>query len=151
MRKPIIALIYDFDRTLCTKDMQEYGFIPNLGMTPREFWSEVNDMTDKKEMDNILAYMYKMVEKARDKHIAISYDTFKELGGGIEYFEGVDTWFDRINAYALSLGVRVEHLSYLQVLKRLLRERLLQSILSEYMLVSFYMITMAQYNGLKLY
>ena len=109
MRKPIIALIYDFDRTLCTKDMQEYGFIPNLGMTPREFWSEVNDMTDKKEMDNILAYMYKMVEKARDKHIAISYDTFKELGGGIEYFEGVDTWFDRINAYALSLGVRVEH------------------------------------------
>ena len=67
MRKPIIAFIYDFDRTLCTKDMQEYGFIPNLGMTPREFWSEVNDMTDKKEMDNILTYMYKMVEKTRNK------------------------------------------------------------------------------------
>ena len=24
--KPIIALMYDFDKTLCTKDMQEYTF-----------------------------------------------------------------------------------------------------------------------------
>ena len=26
--RPIVAMMYDFDRTLCTKDMQEYGFIP---------------------------------------------------------------------------------------------------------------------------
>ena len=33
MQKPVIAMIYDFDKTLCTKDMQEYGFIPSLGMS----------------------------------------------------------------------------------------------------------------------
>ena len=37
-KKPIIALIYDFDKTLCTDDMQNYSFIPNLGMTPQEFF-----------------------------------------------------------------------------------------------------------------
>ena len=30
-KKPVVAIMYDFDKTLCTKDMQEYTFIPNLG------------------------------------------------------------------------------------------------------------------------
>lgn len=33
--KPIIALLYDFDKTLCTTDMEDYAFIPALGYTPR--------------------------------------------------------------------------------------------------------------------
>ena len=37
MSKPTIAIIYDFDKTLCTTDMQEYDFIKNLGMTSDEF------------------------------------------------------------------------------------------------------------------
>lgn len=55
--RPIVAMMYDFDRTLCTKDMQEYGFIPAIKMTAQEFWNEVNEMTDREKMDNILAYM----------------------------------------------------------------------------------------------
>ena len=35
---PIVALIYDFDKTLSPKDMQEYSFIPGLGMEPDAFW-----------------------------------------------------------------------------------------------------------------
>ena len=38
MTKPIIALLYDFDKTLCTTDMEDYAFIPALGYTPAEFW-----------------------------------------------------------------------------------------------------------------
>ena len=40
MAKPIIALLYDFDKTLSPTDMQEYDFIKNLGMSPKEFWDE---------------------------------------------------------------------------------------------------------------
>ena len=40
--KPIIAIMYDFDKTLCTKDMQDYGFIPSLGLTAEQFWSFAN-------------------------------------------------------------------------------------------------------------
>ena len=109
MKKPVAAIIYDFDKTLCTKDMQEYAFIPALGMTASAFWSEVNAMTDREEMDNILAYMYQMVEKAKDRKIPVTRETFREMGKQIEYFSGVTTWFERINAYAEKAGVSVEH------------------------------------------
>lgn len=67
MKKPIVALIYDFDKTLYTKDMQEYGFISSIDMNSSEFWKEVKDLTDRENMDGILAYMFKMIEKAREK------------------------------------------------------------------------------------
>ncbi len=108
-RKPIVALMYDFDKTLCTKDMQEYGFISKMGMESEDFWKEVNDFTNQKEMDNILAYMYKMVDKARKKEVKITRDDFIALGKDVEYFAGVLTWFDRINTYADELGLEVEH------------------------------------------
>lgn len=109
MKKPIVAIMYDFDKTLCTKDMQEYAFIPALGMSSSAFWGEVNSMTDSEEMDNILAYMYKMVEKAKEKKVPITRDTFQEMGSKVEYFDGVKTWFERINTYGEKVGVRVEH------------------------------------------
>ena len=109
MKKPVVAIMYDFDKTLCTKDMQEYAFIPALGMTAGDFWGEVNEMTDREEMDNILAYMFKMVEKAREKQIPITRQTFRDMGSHVEYFRGVPSWFDRINAFAEEAGVQVEH------------------------------------------
>lgn len=109
MKKPIAAIIYDFDKTLCTKDMQEYAFIPALGMTASDFWAEVNAMTDREEMDNILAYMYQMVEKAKGKQIPVTRETFHQMGSHVEYFSGVTTWFERINAYAEELGIQAEH------------------------------------------
>lgn len=109
MKKPIVAIMYDFDKTLCTKDMQEYAFIPALGMSSSAFWGEANALTDSEEMDNILAYMYKMVEKAREKKVPITRDTFREMGRSVEFFDGVLSWFDRINEYGDQAGVRIEH------------------------------------------
>ena len=57
-KKPIIALMYDFDKTLCTTDMQAYTFIPNLGMSADAFWKKASDLAENKKMDRILAYMY---------------------------------------------------------------------------------------------
>ena len=58
---PIVALMYDFDRTLCTKNMQGYSFIPSLGMTDGEFWDYTNELGLREHMDSVLAYMYAMV------------------------------------------------------------------------------------------
>ena len=109
MKKPRVAIMYDFDKTLCTKDMQEYGFIPSLGMSSSEFWKAAGELTDKEEMNNVLAYMYLMVDKARENKVRVKAKTFRKLGKDVEFFEGVNTWFDRINKYANEVGVRVEH------------------------------------------
>ena len=106
---PIVALMYDFDKTLCTKDMQEYGFIPELGMTPADFWREANGLTDSEGMDGILAYMFMMVKMSRQHEVRITREILNRLGEGIEFFPGVKTWFDRISAYGEEQGVKVEH------------------------------------------
>ena len=62
-RMPKIALMYDFDKTLCGKDMQEYSFIPSVGMKEKDFWEEANKISVKSNMDRILAYMLLMIKK----------------------------------------------------------------------------------------
>ncbi|MBQ9456499.1 MAG: haloacid dehalogenase-like hydrolase, partial [Thermoguttaceae bacterium] len=69
--KTTIALIYDFDKTLCTRDMQEYGFIPNIGVKAKDFWKRSAELTAELGMDSILAYMYTMVRSAQAARKAI--------------------------------------------------------------------------------
>ena len=109
MSKPIIALLYDFDKTLCTQDMQNYAFIPSLGMQPAEFWYEANTFGREEHMDGILAYMYTMLRKSREKGLSFSRGDLVEIGRSIVLFPGVQDWFARINAFGESLGVEVEH------------------------------------------
>lgn len=107
--KPIIAIIYDFDKTLTTTDMQNYNFIPALGMTPEEFWGETGKFSDKTGVERILSYMYMMIVKAREKGINLTKEFLYEQGKNMEYFDGVLTWFDRINEYGEKKGIKIEH------------------------------------------
>lgn len=109
MSKPTIAIMYDFDKTLCTTDMQEYDFIKNLGMTPSEFWGECSKLTKKNEMDKILAYMYVMIKMCRDKNIPLTREYLNNCGKNVVLYKGVSTWFNRIQNYADQIGVNVEH------------------------------------------
>ncbi|MCM1289532.1 MAG: haloacid dehalogenase-like hydrolase [Corallococcus sp.] len=109
MKKPIVAIIYDFDNTLSTKDMQEFTFIPSLGITPDEFWNMCDETSHKYEMDHILAYMYLMASMSKQKGIVLSQDELRKMGKGVKFFEGVKTWFKRINSYGENLGLEVRH------------------------------------------
>ena len=109
MSKPIIALLYDFDKTLCTQDMQNYAFIPSLGMEPKDFWLEANTFGWREHMDGILAYMYTMLRKSREKGLSLRREALVEMGRSIVLFPGVKEWFRRINAFGESLGVEIEH------------------------------------------
>ena len=79
-KKPIIALMYDFDKTLCGKDMQDYSFIPSIGMNSSEFWQEANKLATKTNMDKILAYMYLMIKTAKKNDVPITKEAFTKLG-----------------------------------------------------------------------
>lgn len=108
-KKPICAILYDFDSTLSPTDMQAYGFIPQMGMTPAEFWARTSEFSDKTGCEKILSYLYVMLEVAREKNIKVTREFLAECGKGIEFYPGVRTWFNRINEYGDKHGVTVEH------------------------------------------
>ena len=108
-KKPVIALMYDFDKTLCTNDMQNYSFVPSLGISPDEFWSEVSEFAKTNSMDGLLCYMFMMLKKAGSRDIPVRREDFVRLGEKIEYFPGVEGWFERINRYGEEAGVKIEH------------------------------------------
>ena len=107
--RPIIALLYDFDKTLCTTDMEDYTFIPSLGYTPSQFWQKANTFGRENRMDGLLAYMYTMIEECRAQGMTLNRDFLVQCGKAIQLFPGVREWFGRINAFGDSLGVTVEH------------------------------------------
>ena len=106
---PIIAFLYDFDKTLCTTDMEDYAFIPSLGYTPAEFWGRANAFGWENRMDGLLAYMYTMIQECAAQGIQLNRAFLNRCGQSIQLFPGVREWFARINAFGESLGVQVEH------------------------------------------
>ncbi len=106
---PTIAMMYDFDKTLTTKDMQEYTFIPKLGMHSEQFWQKSNTLARTQGMDRILAYMKVMLDESRMHQQPIRRSDFVNLGKELEFFPGVTTWFDRINALGRKLDLNIEH------------------------------------------
>ncbi len=109
MNKTIVAIIYDFDNTLSTKDMQEFTFIPSLGITADEFWAQCDKTSHEYNMDHILAYMYLMAKMSKQSGVPLSAEKLREMGKGVEFFDGVKEWFARINNFGASLGLEVRH------------------------------------------
>lgn len=108
-KQPIVAILYDFDKTLATDDMQNFSFIPALGMTSTDFWKETDQFAKKTEMEKILSYMYMMIEKCKEKGIPLTKEYLNKLGKEVKFYDGVTAWFKRINTYAEELGVKIEH------------------------------------------
>lgn len=105
-----VVFVYDFDKTLSPKDMQEYGFIESLGIfDPAEFWHLVDQTAKHHSMDRILAYMYLMIHESKKRGVAIKKEHFAEYGKNIELFNGVPGWFERISAFGKSQRLEIEH------------------------------------------
>ena len=108
-KRPIAAILYDFDSTLATTDMQNFGFIPAMGMTPQEFWSKVGEFTNQTGADKILGYLYMMPRIAKEKGIRVTREFLNSMGRNIKFFPGVSTWFKRINDFGAEHGIQIEH------------------------------------------
>lgn len=106
--RPVLAVCYDFDKTLSPEDMQAQGYIQSIGYDVADFWKESNSLAAENNMDQNLAYMYTMVTKARGR-LVFNRKILKEDGAKIKLYPGVDTWFERINQYGQEKGVTVEH------------------------------------------
>lgn len=107
-RIPVIAICYDFDKTLSPDDMQAQGFIQDVGYDVKQFWDESNALAKNKEMDQNLAWMYEMKRRAEGK-IVFTREQLRDHGAKVALFPGVEDWFDRIKDYGATVGVEVEH------------------------------------------
>lgn len=105
----VMAICYDFDHTLTPEDMQAQGFIQGLHENVPEFWDKANVLAREKKMDSNLAYMYLMVRDARVNKIKVSRKMLVDYGRRVRLYPGVESWFDRINAYGRSRGFEIEH------------------------------------------
>jgi phosphoserine phosphatase len=104
-----IALVYDFDGTLSPRPMQEYAFLPKIGADARAFWEESNALAKRERADPLITYMHLMYRKAQAKGVRIDRKDLVAQGRQVEFYPGVEGWFDAIAAYVKSHGVHLRH------------------------------------------
>ena len=106
--RPVLAICYDFDKTLSPDDMQAQGYIQSVGYDVQKFWDESNDLAKANDMDNNLAYMWKMVQESEGRMV-FNKEKLAEYGARVKLFDGVEDWFEWIRAYGKTRNVIVEH------------------------------------------
>ena len=106
--EPVLAICYDFDKTLSPDDMQAQGYIQSVGFDVQKFWEESNELALQNDMDSNLAYMLKMVLASQGR-IEFSRQALMDYGSQVKLFKGVASWFDRIREYGRMHHVIVEH------------------------------------------
>lgn len=104
-----LAIAYDFDGTLSPRNMQEFDFVPKIGMSSKEFWKEVSTLAKEHNADNILMYMKHMLDKAREAKVPVRRADIQRYGKSVELFPGVTDWFGRIDDYGRKREVNVQH------------------------------------------
>lgn len=106
--KPVLAICYDFDKTLSPDDMQAQGYVQSVGYDVKKFWDEANALATENDMDGNLAYMYKMMRESEGRFV-FNRRSLEEYGAKVKLFAGVAGWFERIKRYGAEHGVTVEH------------------------------------------
>ena len=104
-----VAIAYDFDGTLAEGNIQENSFIPNLGIKKDDFWRQVKQLAKDHDMDEILAYMYLLIDKARSGSVKVDKNSIREHGKYVRYFVGVEDFFLRMNEYAKEHQINLKH------------------------------------------
>ena len=105
MNKTIVAICYDFDSTLSTHEMQ-YWLAPKLNMSIKDFWANQDKMTG---VDFVLSYMWITLNECKKKGVKVTREFLQSCGKDVEFYNGVKSWFKRLNEYALSKNIILEH------------------------------------------
>ena len=109
IKKPTVALIYDFDGTLSPGNMQEFSFIKALGMPSKDFWSKAGELSESNDASSILCYMKVMLDEAKNKNISLKRESFRSFGEEVEFFPGVKEWFSLINKLGEEKNLTIKH------------------------------------------
>ncbi len=102
------AIVYDFDNTLAPGHIQD-SLLSHLNEKPKRFWSRIKRLRHEYNSDIILVFMQELIELARRENKPLTREMMEEYGKEIKLFKGVDGWFSRMNNYAESIELELEH------------------------------------------
>lgn len=116
----IIAVIWDFDKTLINGYMQSPIF-KDYNVDEKEFWTEVNDMPNKMKQQGVrvnpdTAYLIQFARKAKDGTFkGLNNDKLREYGQKQEFYAGIPDFLKKSkeilkdNPECKEYSIRVEH------------------------------------------
>ncbi len=107
-KENVLAICYDFDRTLTPCEMQAQGYIQKLNENVEDFWKLATNLAIDNQMDPNLSYMYLMLNGAKGK-FQVKKEKLMEFGSKVKLYKGVQGWFERLNTYGNKKQVKVEH------------------------------------------
>lgn len=96
----IIAIIYDFDKTLTPRPMREYIAWPWLSeQESKQLWDDNRSMHSVEDEDKELFWMRKVKQYSDLRPGRLTRRFFREQGKHVTFFPGVDSHLSRMNCY----------------------------------------------------
>jgi len=90
----IIAIVYDYDRTLSPRSMQDDVIFQKIGVESEEFWGRVNRLRADKAYEDELAWIRLLLENAAFRRF--SNRDLEALGRGLGFYPGVPEVFQEL-------------------------------------------------------
>ncbi len=108
----VIAVVYDYDRTLSPVIMQNDVIFPAIGVEGDEFWSKANGLREERAYEDELAWLRLLLENADIRKL--SNRELEKLGHGLTFHPGVPQVFAELSGFLSEEkyhrhGVTLEH------------------------------------------
>jgi len=132
MKKPVIAIVCDFDDTL---GIDTIGFLLSTTNIPLDkFWQETKDMVRNDGWDPPLAYMHQLLECSKRGEVDISKKALNNWGKKLPLFPGLPKAFAELHDYVKNSEMIKEAQIELEfyIISGGLEEMILGSSLSKY-------------------
>lgn len=111
----IIAICYDFDKTLSPRNMQEDTIFKEYKIDADHFWREVSRVTKNEGYDGALCYLNKLIFDPAFQKKPLTEKRLTTLARKVCFCPGVKNFFPRINRFvekqarSAGLDVSLEH------------------------------------------
>jgi hypothetical protein len=119
----VIAIVYDYDRTLSPQSMHQDVIFPQIGVDADAFWEESDKLRNERAYEDELAWIRLLLENPAFRQL--SNTDLQEFGRRLKFFPGVPQIFDRLGSFLkeeryVRHGVILEHYIVTSGLKAIL-------------------------------
>ena len=119
----VIAVVYDYDRTLSPQSMHQDVIFPRMGIDASRFWGKADVLRDELAYEDELAWIRLLLENRAFRQLSNA--ALQEFGRQLNFFPGVPEVFDRLGGFLederyVRHGVTLEHYIVTSGLKEVL-------------------------------